>query len=96
MSRLDLHVYTDAADKRRWSAIANGNILADSGQGYSRRIDALHGFDRLTGFVWNITSRGYWEKVVTGPRYEAHLVAPDVVDPCRFHGGRCQVWRCWS
>lgn len=85
MSRLDLHVYRDTAGKHRWAAIRSGRIVADSGQGYSRRIDALHGFERLTGFVWNITYRGYWERQV-----------PTVLDPCRFHGGRCQVWRCWS
>ena len=33
-----------------WSYISsNGRILADSGQGYSRRIDALHGARRVTG-----------------------------------------------
>lgn len=34
----------------RWRYVAeNGNILADSGQGYSRRIDALRGAEAVTG-----------------------------------------------
>ena len=33
-----------------WSYISgNGRILADGGQGYSRRIDALNGARRVTG-----------------------------------------------
>lgn len=39
--RLDL--YRDADKQWRWRFASNGRILADSGQGYSRRIDALHG-----------------------------------------------------
>jgi uncharacterized protein YegP (UPF0339 family) len=43
------------ADGWRWRAYAkNGRILADSGQGYSRRIDALNGARRALriGFAY--------------------------------------------
>ena len=36
--------------KWRWRYVAaNGNILADSGQGYSRRIDAVNALCSVTG-----------------------------------------------
>lgn len=39
--------------RRRWRwrllSTANGNILADSGQGYSRRVDAIAGLAAATG-----------------------------------------------
>lgn len=36
--------------KLRWRYVAgNGHILADSGQGYTRRIDALNAAARVTG-----------------------------------------------
>lgn len=39
--------------KLRWRYVAgNGNILADSGQGYTRRIDAITAAARVTGTRW--------------------------------------------
>ncbi len=36
-------------DGWRWSLSAsNGNVLADSGQGYSRKIDCVRGLERVT------------------------------------------------
>lgn len=37
-----VHVYRDAAGEWRWSRVAaNGTIVADSGEGYVRRIDCI-------------------------------------------------------
>lgn len=42
-------VYQDIAGKWRWRLLAgNGRIIADSGQGYSRKKDCLHGIDLVT------------------------------------------------
>ncbi len=42
--------FYEADDGWRWRISArNGDILADSGQGYSRRIDALKGASKVTG-----------------------------------------------
>lgn len=39
-----------ANDKKwRWTARSNGHILADSAEGYSRRIDCLHAAMRVLG-----------------------------------------------
>lgn len=41
-------VYRDQADEYRWRLVhRNGNILADSGEGYSRRNDAARAVERL-------------------------------------------------
>jgi len=41
-------VYRDEADEYRWRLVhRNGNILADSGEGYSRRHDARRAVDRI-------------------------------------------------
>ncbi len=61
----DVVVIYPAADGYRWRYIAqNGHILADSGQGYSRRSDAVAGVQRVTG-----VRRGLRRKVkfVDGP-----------------------------
>lgn len=48
--RRDLVVIYPAADGFRWRYVAqNGHVLADSGQGYSRRIDCVTGARRVTG-----------------------------------------------
>ena len=42
MKRDTIEVYKDAADRWRWRYVAqNGNVLADSGQSYTRRVDAV-------------------------------------------------------
>ncbi len=41
-------VYRDSADDYRWRLRAdNGNIIADSGQGYSRRTDCENGIESV-------------------------------------------------
>lgn len=43
-----VRIYKDAAGEHRWQAIAeNGHIVADSGEGYVRHIDALQAAQRL-------------------------------------------------
>lgn len=42
------NVYRDAADQWRWRFVhQNGNIIADSGQGYGRKADAVNGIKSL-------------------------------------------------
>ncbi len=59
-----IEVYRDAASEWRWRFVSNGRIMADSGQGYSRRIDCLDGLAAVLGgcvlddywlhrFVWD-------------------------------------------
>lgn len=64
--RTDLVVlYRDTAGDWRWRYVAqNGYVLADSGQGYSRRIDCEQGARRVTGHRHRLTRR---VKFVTGP-----------------------------
>lgn len=53
MSRTDirLDLYREKLTGRyRWRVWRQGNILADSGQAYSRRIDCLAGAGRALGF----------------------------------------------
>ena len=41
-------VYKDAQKQWRWRLVAaNGNIVADSGEGYRRRADAVHMAERI-------------------------------------------------
>lgn len=49
--RRDIVVLYRGRDGRfYWRYVAtNGHVLADGGQGYSRRIDALNGAKRVTG-----------------------------------------------
>ncbi len=51
MRRTDIRIdlYRDTEGKWRWRGRVPGHILADSGQGYSRRIDCLKGALRITG-----------------------------------------------
>ena len=45
-----IEVYKDAAARWRWRYVAqNGNVLADSGQSYTRRVDAVRAAKRVTG-----------------------------------------------
>lgn len=49
-----VQLYRSGVTRRgfRWRLVAaNGNILADSGEAYSRRIDALAGVASVTGTV---------------------------------------------
>ena len=39
-------IYCDKANEWRWNLkAANGKIIADSGEGYKNKADALHGID---------------------------------------------------
>lgn len=50
MTRHDTITLYRAPDGWRWHYTAsNGRILADSGQGYSRRVDAVRGAGRVVG-----------------------------------------------
>lgn len=41
-------IYRDSAEEYRWRLRANnGNIVADSGQGYSRRVDCENGIEHV-------------------------------------------------
>lgn len=41
-------IYRDSAEEYRWRLRAdNGNIVADSGQGYSRRTDCENGIEHV-------------------------------------------------
>ena len=45
-ARTSFELYRDRADETRWRLrAANGRIIADSGQGYVDRDDALHGIE---------------------------------------------------
>ena len=58
-------VYRDKAGDWRWRVLAdNGNILADGGQGYTRRIDALHGLEQVT----DTKVAGTWDALESTPR----------------------------
>lgn len=48
-----INLYRDKQGLWRWQAVAaeNGNILADSGQGYVRQEDAEAGAERVTHFT---------------------------------------------
>ncbi len=50
MKQPRVYVYRDAAGRWRWHyRAANGRILADSGQSYKRRIDAVTASETVTG-----------------------------------------------
>lgn len=39
---MKFHVYKDKKNEHRWSLVSkNGNVIADSAEGYKRRADAL-------------------------------------------------------
>jgi uncharacterized protein YegP (UPF0339 family) len=42
-----IEVYEDAQGKFRWRALRAGRIVADSGEGYARKITVLREIDRL-------------------------------------------------
>ncbi|GGL34265.1 YegP family protein (plasmid) [Halarchaeum sp. CBA1220] len=48
MSQATFEVYTDASDEWRWHLIHdNGNIIADSGEGYASRQKAEQGIESV-------------------------------------------------
>jgi uncharacterized protein YegP (UPF0339 family) len=55
-----IEIYRDRASEWRWRLVhQNGNILADSGDGYSRRRDARRAVDRLRNSVDDATFELY-------------------------------------
>lgn len=45
-----VEVYRDTRGEWRWRYVAqNGHVLADSGEGYSRRIDCVNAAKRVVG-----------------------------------------------
>jgi hypothetical protein len=44
-------LYQDTAGEWRWRFIANGNIMADSAEGYTRRRAALRAWTRFSAYV---------------------------------------------
>jgi len=44
-------IYKDAASEWRWKVVANGHIMADSGEGYTRRRAAIRAWDRLASYI---------------------------------------------
>lgn len=44
-------IYKDRAKEWRWRLSANGHIMADSGEGYTRRRAALRAWTRFVSYV---------------------------------------------
>ena len=95
-------VYRDQGDEFRWRLIhRNGNILADSGEGYTRRNDAARAVDRLRDRIdelefevyednaeeyrWRL--RGGNQQIIadSGEGYESRDGAEEAVDRVREH-----------
>lgn len=50
MAKATFQIYRDEADEWRWRLLHhNGNIIADSGQGYASRQNALRGIESVKG-----------------------------------------------
>jgi hypothetical protein len=70
--------------KWRWRFVKNGRIMADSGQGYSRRIDCLNGCASvLGGECWNGNPTTTYIERVTGRVIGVHTERIPVVDLTR-------------
>lgn len=48
---LSIHIYQDRAGGWRWRATRGWNIVADSGEAYTRRADALRAWRRFAAAV---------------------------------------------
>jgi len=46
-------IYQDKAEEWRWRLVANGHIMADSGEGYTRRRAARRAWERFALYVRN-------------------------------------------
>ena len=56
-----IEFYNDRDGSVRWRIVArNGNIIADSGEGYSRITDARRGVERTTGRKVNLKAGYAW------------------------------------
>jgi uncharacterized protein YegP (UPF0339 family) len=50
-----VNIYRDKKKEWRWHLIANGHIMADSGEGYTRRRAARRAWIRFAGYIMNGT-----------------------------------------
>ena len=84
MTRHDTITLYRAPDGWRWRYTAsNGRILADSGQGYSRRVDAVRGACRVVGAtVYDADAVRGWCRVVGATVYDVG----EVLSGLREHG----------
>jgi len=70
-----LELYRDAGGEYRWRLVhRNGNVLADSGEGYSRRRDARRAVDRLRDGLGEMSFEVYED---AGGEYRWRLEAPN-------------------
>ena len=80
MTRHDTITLYRAPDGWRWRYTAsNGRVLADSGQGYSRRADAVLGAGRVAGSASRTAAilpdlRKYGEAFIWRPFGDVHVV----------------------
>ena len=101
-------VYADAAGEYRWRLVhRNGNILADSGQGYTRRNDATRAVYRIRDGIDNYSFEVFeddageyrWRLVAdngnivadSGEGYSSQSAAEDAVERVREHAGAANV-----
>lgn len=63
-----VELYRDDSENRAWRwryRASNGRVLANGGQGYSRRVDCLAGCASVLGGEW-IANPGHWTDGNTG------------------------------
>lgn len=85
-------VYVDEQRQYRWRFVSNGRCLADGGQGYRHRADAVRGLESTLGG----TVRDYaeWPRLTRSvpPRFYSSTGDPDErmtqTIPVHFHTGR--------
>lgn len=81
MKRVDRITVYRAEDGWRWNYRAsNGRILADGGQGYSRRADCMRGMERVTGGVHS-TADSALLFMVSGLPLTTRTRIPVVIEP---------------
>lgn len=74
--RIEIYRSRGIRKKWRWRYVAaNGNIMADSGQGYADKRDALSGALTVTG-TWQPTGEA-WYAVGDGDPRRLHVVELD-------------------
>jgi uncharacterized protein YegP (UPF0339 family) len=101
-------VYRDQAGEWRWRLVhRNGNILADSGEGYTRRHDAARAVDRLRDRVddldfevykdsageyrWRLKSQNQQIVADSGEGYDSRGGVDDAVDRVREYAPEADV-----
>lgn len=74
--RIEIYLQRGLRRKWRWRYVAaNGNIMADSGQGYVDKRDALAGALAVTG-TWQPTGE-YWYALSEGNGRRLHITELD-------------------